>query len=118
MAIKIKAVAHSELKSPILGFLIKDRLGQALFGENTFKYGDGQVNIMPGEYLEAEFRFNFPLLPNGKYSMTVSIADGTLEEHIQHHWLHDAVIIQIQSDQIRYGLVAIPFESVKIKIVV
>lgn len=116
VTIKIKAVTHCELKNPIIGFLIKDRLGQALFGENTFKYGgDLPVNILPNEFLEAEFKFNFPLLPNGKYSMTVSIAEGTLEEHVQHHWLHDAVIIQIQSDQIRYGLIAIPFESVKIK---
>lgn len=34
----IEAVAHQDLFSPILGFIVKDRLGQDLFGENTLPF--------------------------------------------------------------------------------
>jgi lipopolysaccharide transport system ATP-binding protein len=87
-------------------------LGQALFGEHTYTYVQPPCVVDAGEWLEAEFVFFLPLLPNGEYSMTVSIADGDPDNHIQHHWLHDAMILTVQSPKLRYGLVGIPFDSV------
>jgi len=56
------------------------------------------------------------LLPNGDYSMTVSIAEGDPVANTQHHWLHDAVIIKVSSPVLRYGLVGIPFEQVSLQV--
>ncbi len=110
--LKIRAVAYQPLASPILGFFVKDRLGQALFGEHTYTHVQPPCAVGAGEWLEAEFVFFLPLLPNGEYSMTVSIADGDPDNHIQHHWLHDAMILTVQSSKLRYGLVGVPFDSV------
>ena len=112
IVLKIQALIHQPLSSPIIGFFVKDRLGQSLFGENTFTYIQPPCYVNAGEKLEAEFIFPLPLLPNGEYSMTVSIADGDPIVHVQHHWIHDAVILNVQSTKIRYGLVGIPFDSV------
>ncbi len=114
VVLKIEAVAHSPLTSPIIGFLLRDKLGQSLFGENTHLHSS-VANLSPGEKVVAEFEFNLPFLPNGEYSLTVAIADGTIHDHIQHHWLHDALIIRVQSTAIRYGLMGIPFKSVSLK---
>jgi lipopolysaccharide transport system ATP-binding protein len=111
----INAKAHNALASPIIGFLVKDRLGQALFGQNTFVEGVAHA-ANAGDVLEATFSFTLPMLPNGDYSMTVSIADGDPAVHIQHHWLHDAVLINVQSTKLRYGLVGIPFERVALDV--
>jgi lipopolysaccharide transport system ATP-binding protein len=108
----IRADIGSGIQRPIIGFLVKDRLGQSLFGHNTFDPlrdiegmgGDGKF--------EARFQFVMPLLPNGEYSMTVALADGDLEDHVQHHWIHDAVIIKVICPKPRYGLVGIPFDSI------
>lgn len=108
----IKARVHSGLSSPIIGFFVKDRLGQPLFGEHTYTYTQPPIITVGGDVLEARFLFTLPLLPNGDYSMTVSIADGNPHENVQHHWLHDAVLIRVSSPKLRYGLVGIPFESV------
>jgi len=110
--LRICAHVHQTLSSPIIGFFVKDKLGQSLFGEHTYTYIHPPCSAHAGEILEANFIFNLPLLPNGDYSMTVSIADGDPNNHTQHHWLHDAVIIHVQSKKLRYGLVGIPFESV------
>jgi len=112
----VRATAINEINSPILGFFVKDKLGQSLFGEHTFTYVEQPLRLMPGQPCEARFCFDMPMLPNGDYSMTVSIAEGIPEEHVQHHWIHDALIFKVESNKLRYGLVGIKFQSVKLNI--
>ena len=114
LLLRIEAAVYQEIRSPIIGFFVKDRLGQSLFGEHTYTYVQPPLRVDAGEGVVAEFVFTLPLLPNGDYSMTVSIADGEPFNHVQHHWLHDAVILRVQSTKLRYGLVGIPFESVSL----
>lgn len=112
VVLKIQATAHQALESPLIGFFVKDRLGQSLFGEHTYTYIQPPMQVDAGTTLEASFQFTLPLLPNGEYSMTVSIADGDPYNHTQHAWLHDAVLIRVASSRLRYGLVGIPFDAV------
>jgi lipopolysaccharide transport system ATP-binding protein len=113
LTIVIEAKALSTLKSPILGWFLKDKLGQSLFGEHTFTYTNPPLILEKNEIARATFQFKLPLLPNGEYSMTVSIAEGDPFHHVQHHWLHDAVILKVESTVLRYGLIGIPFEKVE-----
>ncbi len=106
---------HETLPSPIVGFLVKDRLGQELFGENTFPTHPGNT-VLAGQSIEAVFAFTLPMLPNGIYSVTVAIADGDLATHVQHHWLHDALLLHVSSNKPRYGLVGIPFDRVEMTV--
>jgi lipopolysaccharide transport system ATP-binding protein len=66
--------------------------------------------------MRAQFAFRLPLLPNGEYSITVALADGDLLDHVQHHWIHDAVVLAVRSTRHRYGLVGIPFESITLDV--
>ena len=115
VVLKIRATAHSALASPLIGFFVKDRLGQSLFGEHTYTYIQPPMRVDDGTTLEATFRFTLPMLPNGEYSMTVSIADGDPFANTQHAWLHDAVLIRVASPKLRYGLVGIPFDEVTMR---
>jgi len=112
----IRANAHAALASPIIGFLVKDRLGQTLFGEHTYDSCDIQP-VDAGQSIVGRFVFALPMLPSGDYSMTISIADGTPHSHVQHHWLHDAAIIKVVSERKRYGLVGLAFKHVSISAV-
>jgi lipopolysaccharide transport system ATP-binding protein len=115
--LEIVAVANDFIYSPILGWFLKDRLGQSLFGEHTWTYVNPPVELSPGQKIRAAFKFRIPLLPNGDYAITVSIAEGDPLENIQHHWLHDALIIKVSSDKLRYGLVGIIFDKVSLELV-
>jgi lipopolysaccharide transport system ATP-binding protein len=116
--LRIRAKAYVALENALIGFLVRDRLGQDLFGENTFaKSLIKPCNVLKGQEFEAEFLFEFPMLPNGQYSMAMSVADGDLHNNVQHHWLHDALIINVSSSKIRYGLMGIKFDSADIKII-
>jgi len=114
----IHAVAHAPLANPILGFVVRDRLGQDLFGENTLQCSAlCPQGAVPGQRIKAEFLFRLPMLPNGQYAVMASIADGDLYRNVQHHYLHDALILTVSSSRIRYGIVGIPFERVSLEFV-
>jgi len=113
----IKCVINVDLHSPIVGFYVKDRLGQTLFGDNTFlTYRDASVPVREGQNLEARFDFCMPVLPVGDYSMQVAIADGTQDTHVQHHWIHDALLLKSHSSSVRTGLVGVPMTDIKLRV--
>ncbi len=112
--LEIIAEAKESIYSPILGWFVKDRLGQPLFGEHTYTYVNVPLLVNANEMIKASFKFQIPLLSNGEYTITVSIAEGNPVEHKQHHWLHDAIVFKVASNKLRYGLVGIPFQSVSL----
>lgn len=113
----IRAKANEILISPILGFVVKDRLGQVLFGENTLPHISLLPRqILPGQKFTGEFVFKLPMLPDGQYPITASVAEGDYHNNIQHHYLHDALIINVYSSKIRWGLMGIQFESIALEV--
>jgi len=118
-AVRLSIIAKSvhPLKKPILGFLFRDRLGQDLFGENTLSFTERNLtSSFESNNFEAEFDFVLPMLPNGQYAVMCSIAEGNLESNIQHHWMYDALIVNVHSSKVRWGLVGIPFIRVELKV--
>ena len=115
--LRVRAEAHRDFPQPILGFLVKDRLGQDLFGENTLPFTALQAQpVKAGEMVEGQFTFVLPMLPDGQYAVMTSFADGDLHNNVQHHWLHDAVILNVSSSKIRWGLVGVKFKKVSLNI--
>ena len=112
----IEAVANQPMEKPLLGFLVRDRLGQDLFGENTLSFTDkNPILIRAGERIRAEFTFRLPMLPNGYYSVATALADGDLHNHLQHHWLHNSLMLHVVSSKVRFGLVGVDFEQIDVQ---
>jgi lipopolysaccharide transport system ATP-binding protein len=115
--LRVSAVAMAPLRSVIIGFHVKDRLGQTLFGDNTYiSYLDSPLACDVGEEIVAEFDFQMPRLASGDYSVSAAIADGTQSEHIQHHWIHDALLFRSESSSVAAGIVGIPMSEIKLQI--
>jgi len=114
--LKVEVLVNQVLDSPIIGFFIKDKLGQGLFGDNTFlSYLDTPVCCASGQYLKAKFSFQMPRLAAGDYSITVAIANGTQMDHIQHHWVHDAIFFKSESTSVAAGLIGIPMHKITLE---
>lgn len=91
-------------------------MGQVLFGENTLPFTTEKPLVASADSkIHATFEFTLPMLPNGEYALMVSLANGDLNNHVQHHWLHDAMIINVSSSEVRWGLVGIKFDKVKLR---
>lgn len=116
VTLKIEALTHSALEAPIIGFHVKDKLGQALFGDNTYlSYAQNPVRSQEQDKVVAEFTFMMPRLAKGEYSVSVAIADGTQQDHIQHHWIHDALHFKSESTSVAAGLIGIPMSNIKLR---
>jgi lipopolysaccharide transport system ATP-binding protein len=117
--LRVQAETRSDVTGPIVGFYVKDRLGQFLFGDNTFlTFRDNPLDVRCGEVIEASFAFKMPILPVGDYSICVALAEGTQVRHIQHHWIHDAIQFRSHSSSVSTGLVGIPMSSIEMRAVV
>ncbi|KXS36823.1 MAG: lipopolysaccharide transport system ATP-binding protein [Halomonadaceae bacterium T82-2] len=117
LVIRARVTDEGPLLRPIMGFYVKDRLGQTLFGDNTYLTHRGQAcEAMPGEVLEARFTFRMPILPQGDYSISTAIADGTQNEHVHHHWIHDALFFKSHSSSVSHGLVGLPIHDIRLKV--
>jgi lipopolysaccharide transport system ATP-binding protein len=100
----------------IIGFHVKDRLGQVLFGQNTYiDYCLKPVEAKTGEVVEAAFTFRMPILPRGTYAVDVAIADGIPPDVIQLQWLHDALVVESHSSSESTGLIGIDFDDIEIR---
>lgn len=113
----IEAVVQDELDAPIFGFYVKDRLGQRIFGDNSYvTYHDHAIRAARGSILKAHFHFRMPILPTGDYSVDVALATGTQVDHTQQHWIYDAINFKASEGTMRFGLVGIPMHRINIEV--
>jgi lipopolysaccharide transport system ATP-binding protein len=104
-----------QLSHPIVGFLVKDRLGQVLFGDNTWlSYRADDIAVPMEHSFSSTFRFQMPYLPTGDYSIMTAIVDGTQENYVSHHWIEDALSFRVHSSHVARGLVGIPMLEIKV----
>lgn len=116
VSLAIEAAVSQSFEGPIFGFYVKDRLGQRLFGDNTFlTYYEHPIKADGGSRLRATFRFRMPILPSGDYSIDVALASGSQEDHTHQHWIHDALVFKASESTMRHGLVGIPMHSIEIQ---
>lgn len=114
--LQITVHCHVDLRSPIIGFTVKDKLGQGLFGDNTsLTYQDAPQSTVSGQMLVASFTFEMPRLAPGDYSVLAAVADGSQQDHIQHHWIHDALIFKSASQSVPTGLIGIPMRHIEMR---
>lgn len=114
----ISITAMTSLRSLIAGFYIKDSLGQTLFGENTYlSYESEPVSCDDGQKILARFEFRMPVLPKGNYSINAAVAEGTQDDHVQLHWIHDALIFKSESTSVSTGLMGVPMRVIALEYV-
>jgi lipopolysaccharide transport system ATP-binding protein len=114
VCLQIEVMCHVALWRPIVGFFVKDRLGQTLFGDNTFlSFANRPCAAAAGKILVAEFEFYMPWLAGGEYVIQAAVADGTQESHRQLHWMHDALLLTSHHTAVSTGLVGIPMYDIR-----
>ncbi|KQT51946.1 ABC transporter ATP-binding protein [Aureimonas sp. Leaf454] len=115
VTLEVRCRASSTLTSPIIGFFVRDRLGQNLFGDNTYlTYADRPLVMQPGTEFTGLFKFRMPYLPAGDFSVTVALAEGSQSEHVQHHWVDEALIFHCSGSHLAGGLIGLPMEDIRI----
>lgn len=105
------------ISSPIVGFQFRDRTGQVLFGDNTWlSYADAPLFVEAGQHFAADFTFRMPIIERGEYTIGVAVAEGSQENHVQHQWRYEAMLLQSVSSSVPTGLVGIPMKDISLRI--
>jgi lipopolysaccharide transport system ATP-binding protein len=111
----VEVQALCDIKSVMLGFVVRDRLGQSLFGDNTFlSTAEKPVSANSGQRINAVFRFLMPILPHGSYSITAAVAAGTQDDHVIHDWIDQAVMLESHNRSAVSGMIGIPMHKISI----
>ena len=83
VTLRVRVQAHADLPRLVLGYMIKDRLGQQIFGTNTHHMEQAIEQVRAGEQIE--YRFHFPLkLGAGSYSVTTALTSN--ETHLANNY--------------------------------
>ena len=90
-----------DLLMPGVGILLKDEYGNNIFTINNYIYNVPLKKFLKGSREIIKFEFKFPVIKVGKYSFTTSVFEGTQNSHIQHHWVHDACLLQVANPDIK-----------------
>jgi lipopolysaccharide transport system ATP-binding protein len=111
--LRVIAEAFANISSVIVGFYVKDRLGQVLFGDNTFlSYQATPVALQSGELITADFCFQMPTLPRGDYTVSAAVASGSQANHVHHDYVLDAFAFRGEVDGTATGLIGIPMHDI------
>jgi lipopolysaccharide transport system ATP-binding protein len=91
ITIRVRALAKRDLEAPVVGVLIRNRLGIDVFGTNTRIEGIDIGDIPAGEMFEVEFTFDC-LLTRQDYTLTVATQH---REGYSQDWLDDVISFSV-----------------------
>ena len=89
--------ASIDLYDVAVGVLFKDTLNNDILTFNSYMYNSAIEKISKNRLHRVEIKFKVPKLFPKEYAITVALSEGTQQNHIQQHWIHDAIIVNIVS---------------------
>ncbi|MEA2120103.1 ABC transporter ATP-binding protein [Halovibrio sp. HP20-50] len=92
--LRISVTIHVDLPELVIGYKLKDRVGQDVFGTNTWHTHQIERQLSAGETLTYRVRFNANLGP-GSYSVSLSLHRS--DTHLTHNyqWIDHALVFQM-----------------------
>jgi lipopolysaccharide transport system ATP-binding protein len=116
-SLDIEVAFDRSVASPLIGFMVKDRTGQALFGENTRMTQFSETHALKaGDCVRVTFSFELPHLQSGDYSTVVAVAEGSQAQHVHLQWIHDALHLRSDNGLSVHGLVGIPMLGIDVQV--
>jgi ABC-type polysaccharide/polyol phosphate transport system ATPase subunit len=100
ITVRVRSRFHQAKSDPMVGILIRTRIGMDVYGTNTRLERVHLGDFQPGDELEVDFAVECWLTPQ-QYTLTVATqnADGT-----SHDWLDDAVAFDVVDTRAAAGV--------------
>ncbi|MFJ5284549.1 ABC transporter ATP-binding protein [Pseudomonas sp. NPDC088429] len=83
VVLEVQTEVRKDIERLILGFMIKDRLGQAIYGINTHRLDKAVTDLSAGERVTFRFAFDMRL---GKGSYSVALSLSRLDSHLDRNF--------------------------------
>jgi lipopolysaccharide transport system ATP-binding protein len=83
MVLEVQVEVRQDIERLILGFMIKDRLGQPMYGINTHRVDKALTDLKAGERVTYRFAFDMRL---GKGNYSVALSLSRLDSHLDRNF--------------------------------
>lgn len=92
--LQVTVDVHQAIPRLVLGFMIKDRMGQAIYGINTHRINRPLENLKAGEQVVYRYSFNAHI---GKGNYSVALSLSRLDSHLDrnYEWRDFALIFHV-----------------------
>lgn len=100
VTVRVRSRFHQATSDPMVGILIRTRIGMDVYGTNTRIEQTPLGDFQPGDELEVDFRIECWLTPQS-YTLTVATQapDGS-----SHDWLDDAIAFDVVDTRVAAGV--------------
>ena len=100
VTVRVRARFHRAVADPMVGILIRTRIGMDVYGTNTRIEHVQLGSFEPGQVLEVDFKLECWLTPQ-QYTLTAATqsADGS-----SHDWLDDAIAFDVVDARVAAGV--------------
>jgi ABC-type polysaccharide/polyol phosphate transport system ATPase subunit len=110
VVLRISAEFLKDVSRPILGYTMRDRLGIDISACNTNFAGSVLPSARSGQIYTSDFRIHLPRMAAGSYSIAPAVAAGDLTKHDMCDWIDNALIFNLQADDLVYGTLKMDVE--------
>lgn len=111
--IVVSGRAREQLRSPIVGFTLRNRLGDIVTATNTAHEGVVLPPLERGDQIDVEFSVEWPPFATGAISVSPAIADGTVAHHRMCDWVDNAVVLEVQNPRALFGWLSLEHVEVR-----
>lgn len=94
LIVRLVARAESDLHQLVLGFMLRDRAGQIVWGSNTWHTNQVASNMLNGETIQYELKFTCRLGP-GSYSFTPALTGTDTHLVANYEWQDNALVFDV-----------------------
>jgi hypothetical protein len=104
LVIRISVEFSHKVDRPILGFTLRDRLGVEITACNTTHSGRALPPAYECQVFTSDFMFQIPHFGPGSYSVSPAVACGDTMQHDMCDWIDNALVFEIKTDDLVYGM--------------
>ena len=104
----IKSTTFDQIDRPIVGIMIYDRLRTEIAGFNTYQLKTKVSALSKGALLEVKFKFPWPELKGGNYTLEAAFAEGSQDSHEMLDWLQYPLSLFSGETDLTFGMIRIP----------
>jgi len=92
--LRIAVAFHADIERPTVGILMRDRMGNDVFGTNTYHLNVFEPLVREGETLSATFTLGLELGP-GSYSVSIAVHTDRTHFEESFDWWDRALVFQV-----------------------
>jgi ABC-type polysaccharide/polyol phosphate transport system ATPase subunit len=94
LQVQMRVRVDKAIQNPIFGYMIRDRVGNGICGDNTLSLSERPAPLEPGIHT-IQLNINWPDIYPADYLLTLGIGEGTHPlYHVIQCWAHNVILIK------------------------